>query len=391
MSHRLHQLNRLTRPNRVTRSLDPERQEKAREYARIRRWLLLADLGLAAAFVLVMLFSGLSSHLAARIQAVVPWRPAVVALYTLAFFGAYGLLDLPLSFYSGFVLPHRYGLSTQTLGGWLLDLVKGAVVGGIVGLTAMEVMYWLLAAFPSTWWLLTGVLYLLFTIVMTNLAPLLIVPLFFKCTPLADEELTQRLVRLAERAGTRVRGVFTINLSSKTTAANAALMGLGNTRRIVLGDTLLENYTADEIEVILAHELGHHVHHDVIWGLLVQSALTLGGLYLASLGLRWGVRSFGFQGIADVAAFPLLAMVMGAFGVITLPLGNAYSRWRESLADEYALTMTGKPEAMITAMTKLANQNLSEVAPEPWVEFLLYSHPPISQRIRRARDYAQQG
>ncbi|HIP97560.1 MAG TPA: M48 family peptidase [Anaerolineae bacterium] len=379
----IHQLNRLSG------ALDPERQEKAREYARIRRWLLLADLGLAAAFVLSMLFSGLSSHLAVRIQAVISWRPAVVALYTLIFFGAYGLLDLPLSFYSGFVLPHRYGLSTQTLGGWLVDLVKGAMIGGIIGLAAMEVMYWLLAAFPSTWWLLTGGLYLLFTIVMTNLAPLLIVPLFFKCTPLADEELAQRLMRLAERAGTRVRGVFTINLSSKTTAANAALMGLGNTRRIVLGDTLLKNYTADEIEVILAHELGHHVHHDLIWGLLVQSALTLGGLYLTSLGLRWGVRFFGFQGIADVAAFPLLAMVMGAFGIVTLPLGNAYSRWRESLADDYALVVTGKPEAMIAAMTKLANQNLSEVNPEPWVEFLLYSHPAIGRRVERAQVYAQ--
>jgi STE24 endopeptidase len=380
MSHRL---------NRVTSSLDPERQEKAREYARIRHWLLLADLGLAAAFVLAVLLSGLSPRLTARIQGVVPWRPAVVALYALAFFGAYGLLDLPLSFYCGFVLPHRYGLSTQTVRDWLLDLFKSAVVGGVIGLAAMEVMYWLLAAFPSTWWLLTGALYLLFTVVMANLALLIIVPLFFKYTPLSDEELAQRLVRLAARAGTRVRGVFIINLSSKTTAANAALMGLGNTRRIVLGDTLLADYTADEIETVLAHELGHHVHHDVAWGLLAQSVLTLGGLYLASLGLRWGVRIFGFQGIADVAAFPLMAMVMGAFGVITLPLGNTYSRWRESLADEYALMMADNPEAVVTAMTKLANQNLAEVDPAPWVEFLLYSHPAIGRRIERAQAYAQ--
>lgn len=380
----------LTVSHRLTQeALDPERQKQAREYARIRRWLLLADLGLAAAFVLGVLLSGLSPRLTARIQAVVAWRSAVVALYTLIFFGAYGLLNLPLTFYGGFVLPRRYGLSTQTFGGWLLDLVKGTVVGGIIGLAAMEVMYWLLAAFPSTWWLLTGALYLLFTAVMANLAPLLIVPLFFKSTPLADEELAQRLVRLAERAGTHVRGVFTINLSSKTTAANAALMGLGHTRRIVLGDTLLADYTPDEIETILAHELGHHVHRDIAWGLVVDSALTLGGLYLAHLALRWGVRFFGFQGIADIAAFPVLAMVMGAFGIITLPLGNAYSRWRESLADDYALMMTDKPEAVVTSMTKLANQNLAEVDPAQWVEFLLYSHPAIGRRIKRARDYAQ--
>mgnify|MGYP005840608907 CR=1 FL=1 len=380
MTHRLNPLNRVTRP---------ERQEKAREYARLRRWLLLADLGLAAVFVSAVLLSGLSSRLTVRIQALVPWRPAVIALYTLVFFGAYGLLDLPLTFYGGFVLPRRYGLSTQALAAWLLDLVKGAVVGGIIGLAAMEVMYWLLAAFPATWWLLTGGLYLLFAVVMANLAPLLIVPLFFKSTPLGDEELVQRLMRLAERAGTRVRGVFTINLSSKTTATNAGLMGLGNTRRIILGDTLLADYTPDEIETILAHELGHHVHHDIIWGLLVDSALTLGGLYLAHLALRWGVRFFGFQGIADIAAFPVLAMVMGAFGLVVLPLSNAYSRWRESLADDYALVMTNKPEAVITAMTKLANQNLAEVDPAPWVELLLYSHPAIGRRIKRAQDYAQ--
>jgi len=372
----------------VTGSLDPERQEKAREYARLRRWLLLADLGLAAAFVLGVLISGFSSWLTARIQALVPWRPAVVAVYPLIFCGADGLVALPHAFYSGFILPPPNGLSTQTLAAWLLDLVKGGMVGGIIGLAAMEVMYWLLAAFPSIWWLLTGGLYLLFTVVMANLAPLLIVPLFFKSTPLADEELVQRLMRLAERAGTRIHGVFTINLSSRTTAANAVLMGLGNTRRIVLGDTLLADYTPDEIETILAHELGHHVHRDILWGLVVDSALTLGGLYLANLGLRWGVRFFGFQGIADVAAFPLLAMVMGAFGVIAMPLGNTYSRWRESLADDYALVMTDKPEAVITSMAKLANQNLAEVDPAPWVEFLLYSHPAVGRRIKRARDYA---
>ncbi|MDY7039367.1 MAG: M48 family metallopeptidase [Chloroflexota bacterium] len=380
-------LDRMTPVTKV--ALDSERQERAREYARIRRRLLLADLGLAAAFVLAVLVGGLSSRLVSQIRAVVTWQPAVVALYTLTFFGVYGLLDLPLSFYGGFVLPHRYGLSTQTLGGWILDLVKGAALGGVIGLAAVEVMYWLLAAFPSTWWLLTGVLYLMFTVIMTNLAPLLIVPLFFKYTPLSNEELAQRLMRLADRAGTRVRGVFTINLSSRTPTANAALMGLGNTRRIVLGDTLLENYTADEIETILAHELGHHVHRDLVRGIVLQSALTLGGLYLASLGLRWGVQVFGFQGAADIAAFPLLMVVMGAFGIVTLPLNNAYSRWRESLADDYALAMTDKPEAVVTSMTKLANQNLSEVSPAPWVEFLLHSHPAIGRRIERAQAYAQ--
>jgi STE24 endopeptidase len=311
----------------------------------------------------------------------------VIALYFLAFSIVYGFLDFPPSYYGGYVLPHRYGLSTQSLKGWLADQAKGAVLSLGIGLVAMEVMYYLLGTFPSIWWLLTGILFLFFTVVLANLAPLLIVPLFFKFRPLEDEELVSRLVSLVERVGTRVRGVFTIDLSTKTTAANAALMGLGNTQRIVLGDTLMAEYDADEIETILAHELGHHVHGDIWRGIAVQTALTLVGLFLADRLLHWGVAYFAFESLADVAAFPLVAMAMGGLAVLAMPLANAYSRWREGLADQFSLEMTGKPQAFISSMTKLANQNLSEAEPEPWAEFLLYGHPAVGKRIKRAEGF----
>jgi len=367
--------------------LDPERQRKAKEYARIRHRLLVADLAIAAVYVLVLLLSGLSAWFKAQLLFVTAQPLGVIALYFVAFSIVYGLLDFPLSYYGGYVLPHRYGLSTQSLRGWLADQAKGAALGLGIGLVAMEVMYYLLRAFPSICWLLTGILFLFFTLVLANLAPLLIVPLFFKFRPLEDEELVSRLISLAQRAGTRVRGVFTIDLSTKTTAANAALMGLGNTRRIVLGDTLMEEYDPDEIETILAHELGHHVHGDVWRGIAVQTALTLVGLFLADRLLRWGVAHFAFEGLADVAAFPLVAMAMGGMAVLAMPLANAYSRWREGLADQFSLKMTGKPQAFISSMTKLANQNLSEAEPEPWAEFLLYSHPAIGKRIKQAQGF----
>jgi STE24 endopeptidase len=367
--------------------LDPERQRKAKEYARIRHRLLVADLAIAAVYVLVLLLSGLSAWFEVRLLLVSPQPLVVIALYFLAFSIVYGLFDFPLSYYGGYVLPHRYGLSTQSLGGWLADQAKGAALGLSMGLVAMEVMYYLLRAFPSIWWLLTGLLFLFLTIVLANLAPWLIVPLFFKFRPLEDEELVSRLISLAERAGTGVRGVFTIDLSTRTTAANAALMGLGNTRRIVVGDTLLEKYDPDEIETILAHELGHHVHGDIWRGIVVQTALTLVGLFLADRLLRWGVAYFAFEGLADVAAFPLVAMAMGGLAVLAMPLANAYARWREGLADQFSLEMTGKPQAFISSMTKLANQNLSEAEPEPWAEFLLYSHPAIGKRIKRAQGF----
>jgi STE24 endopeptidase len=367
--------------------LDPERQRKAKEYARIRHRLLVADLAIAAVYVLVLLLSGLSAWFKFQLLLVSSQPMVVIALYFVAFSVVYGLLDFPLSYYGGYVLPHRYGLSIQSLRGWLTDQAKGAALGLGIGLVALEVMYYLLRAFPSIWWLLTGILFLFFTIVLANLTPLLIVPLFFKFRPLEDEDLVSRLISLAERAGTRVRGVFTIDLSTRTTAANAALMGLGNTRRIVLGDTLMEKYDPDEIETILAHELAHHVHRDVWSGIAVQAALTLVGLFLADRLLRWGVAYFAFEGLADVAAFPLVAMAMGSLAVLTMPLANAYARWREGLADQFSLEMTGKPQAFISSMTKLANQNLSEAEPEPWAEFLLYSHPAIGKRIKRAQGF----
>jgi STE24 endopeptidase len=215
----------------------------------------------------------------------------------------------------------------------------------------------------------------------------LLMPLFFKFEPLGDEhaDLEARLLRLAEQSGAHVRGVYKFDMSRRTKAANAALTGLGNTRRIILGDTLLNEFTPDEIETVLAHELGHHVHKDIPIGILIESVITLVGLYLASLALSWGALTLGFDGPADIAAMPWLALVIGVYGLVTMPLVNGYSRWRERRADEYALQATGEGEAYASALTRLANQNLAEAEPEAWVEFLLYSHPALGKRIRMAQ------
>ena len=253
-------------------------------------------------------------------------------------------------------------------------------------------IYAVLRAAPQTWWLWTAAILLLFQVVLANLAPILIMPLFNKVVPLGEEyaDLSARLLRLAAQANTKVRGVYKFDMSRRTKAANAALMGLGNTRRIVLGDTLLTEFSADEIETVLAHELGHHVNKDIPVGLAVDTALTLIGLYVASLIMNWGVAVFGFTSPADPASLPLFILAMGLYGLITMPLGNAYSRWRERNADRYALRATNKPQAFISAMTRIANQNLGEVDPEPWEEFLLHSHPALGKRIALAQAYQTQ-
>jgi STE24 endopeptidase len=370
-------------------TLDPERQEQAKEYARIRRRLMVVDLALGGLYALVWLLGGLSVGLR---DYLLQWTDNVgllVAGFVLIFGGIYFLLDLPLGYYSGFVLPHRYGLSTQTLSGWVVDLIKSVLLGGILGLLVIEIIYYVLRISPDLWWLWAGLILLFFSVILANLAPVLLMPLFYKFVPLEEEhaDLVDRLMNLADRAGTHVRGVYQFDMSRRTKAANAAITGLGNTRRIILGDTLINEFSPDEVETILAHELGHQVHRDIPIGILVESIITLGGLYLASLGLQWGVEVFGFEGVADIAAFPLFGLVVGAYGMVTMPLGNAFSRWRERRADEYALKTTSNGQAYASALTRLANQNLAEADPEPWVEVLLYSHPALNKRIAMAESY----
>ena len=370
-------------------TLDPEKQEKAKEYAQIRRWLMLGDLALGGIYALLWLVTGWSTDLRNFLLTYTTNDWLLVAGFMLVFGGIYFLIDLPLGYYSGFVLPHRYDLSTQTLAGWIGDQVKGVLVGGVLGLLVIEIIYYVLRVSPNLWWLWASLILLFFNVILANLAPVLLMPLFYKFVPLEEEhaDLVARLLNLAERAGTRVRGVYKFDMSRRTKAANAAITGLGNTRRIILGDTLIEEFTGDEIETILAHELGHQVHRDIPIGILVESVITLVGLYLASLGLEWGVTTLGFAGVSDVAAMPLFVLVMGAYGLLVMPLGNAFSRWREIRADEYALKMTGKGEAYASALTRLANQNLAEADPEPWVESLLYSHPALGKRIAKAENY----
>jgi STE24 endopeptidase len=367
-------------------NIDPNRQAQAKRYARLNRRLMLFDLILSMGYILIWLIFGWSIVLRDTLATFLSREWMLVAGFALVFGGLYLLINIPLSFYSGFILPHHFKMSTQTLKGWITDQVKGILLGGVVGFIVLQVVYLVLRLYPDTWWLWTAGFLLLFSVVLANLAPVLLMPLFYKFKPLDEEyaDLAERLVRLTKRAGANVKGVYQFDMSRRTKAANAALTGVGNTRRILLGDTLLKEFTEDEIETIMAHELGHHVHHDIPMGIVIESITTLAGLYLASLALNWGVVYFNFQRVWDIAALPLLMLVMGAYGLVTMPIGNAFSRWRERRADAYALEATGNGQAYASALIRLANQNLADADPEPWVEFFLHSHPALNNRIARA-------
>ncbi len=373
--------------------VDAERQGKARKYARIRRRLSFISIGISVVSIIVIFLIGFDVWLrntlsALHWQPLTGWFPLIVACYLLILTVGYTLITAPLSYY-GFVLSRRYGLSTMTLRSWIADQLKGFALGLVFEIVVVELIYLLLATQPQLWWLWVALILLFFSVVMANLAPVLLLPLFYKFSPLPDSDLKQRLVALADRANTRIQGVFAMHMSSKTTAANAALMGLGNTRRIVLGDTMIDRYTPDEIEVVLAHELGHHVHHD-IWKLLVsQSLFTLVGLYLFNVCLSWATTHLDrYHSIADPATLPLLLVLTGIFGFIIAPLTNGYSRAIEYQADEYALQATHMIGPFKSAMTRLANQNLAEIEPSPIVEFLFYDHPSIGKRLTHAEQFA---
>jgi STE24 endopeptidase len=283
-------------------------------------------------------------------------------------------------------LPHRFDQSNQSLKDWVVDQLKGLAIGAPLGLILLELIYLALRLTGNSWWLWVAGGLLVFNVIASNLAPVLIMPLFNKYVPLGDDhkELEERLLNLAKRANTKVQGVFKFDMSKRTKSANAALTGIGNTRRIILGDTLINEFTLDEIETVLAHELGHQVHKDIPFLIAFGALSTTLSLFIASLALNAAVGFFSFTSAADVAAFPALMLILSIYGLLTSPINNAVSRWRENMADDYALTSTKKAEAFASAFTRLANQNLGEIDPEKWVVFMFYSHPPLGERIAKA-------
>ena len=375
----------------LANELDPERQKRAKDYGLINRRLMLVDLVITGIYIIAWLVFGWTEALKTWLLRFTNNNWLLVFLYVAVVGGIMFVMNIPLSFYQGYILPHRYDLSNQKLVGWLTDQVKGILLGGVLGIIVLEIIYAVLRAYPTLWWLWAALILLVFNVILANLAPTLLMPLFNKFVPLGDEhaDLAERLLLLAKRSGTYVRGVFKFDMSKRTKQANAGLTGLGNTRRIIIGDTLIKEFTPDEIETIMAHELGHQVNKDIPLGIIFGSLTTLVGLFLASLGLNWGVRTLGFSSAADIAAFPLLLIVLGVYGLITMPLENGFSRWRERRADEYALTLTHNGTAYASALRRLANLNLADADPEAWVEWLLYSHPALGKRIAMAEHKAE--
>jgi STE24 endopeptidase len=354
---------------------------RARRYHRLQFWLATA--GLTLSVVYLVMFAGVAREvatLATRFSAALAWRVACVAVVLGA---GERLVTFPLSWVRGWWLPRRYGLLHQPLGAWLADRLKATALAGIFALVTLEVIYLLMAATPLWWLVAAGVLVAL-EVVIAFVFPVWLMPRFYRLVPLADEELRRRALALASRAGVPVIGVWVADQSRKSRTANAALAGLGRTRRIILFDTLLQ-FHGDEIEAVLAHELGHHVHRDVWRGLGAQAALTVLALGIADHLMSLGVTLGSLAGPTDPAGLPWLALVLLGVGLVTTPLAHGFSRRLERQADDFALRLVGRVDSFVGAMERLATLNLAERRPHRLKEWLFYSHPSIDRRIERAR------
>jgi STE24 endopeptidase len=362
----------------------------ARRYNRIRRWLGITDFVVGFALLVALLATGWNGTLRDfALRVAFQNYTLAVAAYVLTLMALAKLLGAGLDYY-GFRLEHRFHLSNQRLRAWVLDETKGFLVGLILMVVIVEVLYFMLREFPQHWWLLTWAIFMGLFVLLAQLAPVILFPIFYKFEPLQNEELKQRLVRLGERAGTRVRGVYKWNLSEKSKKANAALTGLGGTRRIILADTLLDNYSADEIEAVLAHELGHHVHKHILKGIAVQAFTTLLGFWAANWALHYAVdRLHMFDELSDFANLPVFILAVTVLSLLALPGLNAFSRFNERQADRYAFESIASVDPFISSMNKLAEQNLAERTPSRFVEWFFHSHPAISRRLQAAQAWAK--
>jgi STE24 endopeptidase len=362
---------------------------EARRYNHIRRVLAVSDFVAGLAFLIVLLLTGWTEWLRdLALRHSFQSYALAIFIYLLLLLLIGKVLSLGLDYY-GFRLERKFQLSTQRIRSWIWDEAKGFLVGLVLAGVLVELVYFMIRQWPQHWWIIAWALFMGLFIAMAQLAPVVLFPIFYKFEPLENEDLRRRLVVLSEHAGTRVRGVYRWKLSEKTKKANAALTGLGSTRRIILADTLLDNYAPEEIEAVLAHELGHHVHRHILKSIVVQAGIALLGFWLANLVLHYAVDHHFFEELSDFANLPLLGLTVTVLSLLLMPALNAYSRYNERQADRYAFESIATIEPFISSMNKLASQNLAERTPSKWIEALFHSHPSIAKRVAAAEEWSR--
>lgn len=313
----------------------------------------------------------------------------VLILFTVITGAVASIILFPLNFYSSYILEHKFKLSNQTLLKYLIEGIKLIFVSAVIGIPILLLFYFILKEFGDNWWLIFAIAMFFISVILSQIFPILIFPIFYKVKPIEDEELKERIKNLAANAGLKVQNVYSFDMSKNTKKANAAFTGLGKTKRIILGDTLLSSYSKDEIETVIAHELGHYKNKHIIKNIIFGTINSFVMFFLISVLYKNSLSWFGFSSITEIAALPLLTLWAMLIGLIQTPIGNMLSRKFEYEADQYAIEATNKPLSFIQTLNKLTEQNLGDKEPHPFVEWFFYSHPSIKKRIAAIENFAK--
>jgi len=362
--------------NEVLRYFDQDFLKRSSEYHKISLTISLVSKIITLFFMMAVLF------IAWKYFSKTPRIPILMALtYIALFYVILQLILLPLSYYRGFIIEHRFGLSNQTLSMWFSDFIKSRAISFVISTGALTGIYALMVYLPKYWWQVSTVAFIIFIIIGTYLYPIIIDPLFYKFEKLEDNKLKSQIIDISRKAGIEIEDVLVADASRRTSRANAYFTGIGNSKRIVIFDNLLNKFTGQQTVAVIAHEIGHWHYKHIIKNIIMGSALGVLAVFLLQIIL-------GKAGlVGDFKAILLIILLMSTLSFITVPVQNTISRFFEKQADEFALKLTEDPEIQVSLTVKLASSNLSNVCPHPLIKVLLYSHPSTMERIKQAEQF----
>lgn len=362
---------------------NPKKREQARLYSRVKYRSFVASTLVALLYNICFVILGWGTTLSDWLIRSIAEPVLQVQGFIWIYVGGWFLLATAINYFLGYRYQHRFGLSVQSSSDWVLDQIKRLTIILFLASLGLSLVYWLIANFPATWWIQAWAGFGLFMLITMFIAPVVIMPLFNKFTPLGAGPLQQRLLEMARLVGANIEGVYVMDMSRRTTGLNAMFTGIGSTRRIILGDTMLKQCSQGEIEVVLAHELGHY-HFNHLFKIYFLSVVVAG----AALSLTWQVLGV-LSDLPAMAVLPLLVLVFQGMMLVLKPFNNTISRNFEIQCDQFALEMTRDPISFMTVMAKLADANLADIDPPYWLEYIMYSHPSIANRIRHAKNFQQ--
>jgi len=360
----------------------------AKRYNNIKLFWSITKTVVTFLLLLIFVASGISEKLYVFIQNELSGKYLIFLIYVFTIGLGMAIIFLPLNFYTDFYLEHKLNLSNQTFIKWVWENTKALLVSLVIGVPILLFFYYSLLTFNGLWWLPFAIVLFIVSVILARIVPVFIMPLFYKISPIDDDELKERINKLAVEAGIKVENVYKFDMSKNTKKANAAFTGIGKSKRILLGDTLLDSYSEDEIETVIAHELGHYKKKHIIKNIVIGTASSFLTLFLIALFYKLSLNWFGFEKIQEIAALPILTLWGMLIGLIQTPITNVISRKYEYEADEYAVESTRKPGAFMSTLERLTEQNFGDKNPHPFVEWFFYSHPSIKKRIDAVKNAA---